>query len=461
MLVYEEPNAYDVIQKDVEAKFHEAIGKSREQIETICVVGAWHGNEIATFLNNYPNATIYAFEAHPENYAVLNSRYGQTPRVKLFNSVVSDHEGTVDFFELDMCGSGSIKKFQGDKFGHHAKIKETLSLSCTTLTQVLGDIEIDLLWVDVQGAELEVLQGVDTKRCRSMFLEIHTHDFIEAWDEEPYEGQCYKEDLEAHLTSHKIHSIGLDNENGNGQGNSFWVRTPRVLMLQPGSFGDILICAPIAKWYADEGYDVYWPIREKFAELLARFSYVTPIIIDEEVLDPNWLRSDIIKCLRVWETGDYNYVLNLADRGPHPMAQLPNENFEQAKYRLSNVPFETKHSLSWTRDRDAEWKVYDKYVGDTLGYAFVHDSASSGEVVDLPEIDLPIVRCVEGHNILDWYLVITLAQEIYVTESSIWCFCDGILEDTTDKRYLLPRSDMGDDTTVADHWSREYMGDRS
>ena len=223
-IVYPHGNAYDVIQRDVENGFHSIIGKSPEEITVICVVGAYHGTEIFRLLNNYPNSTIYAFEAYPGHFKVLHSHFGSNSRVKLFNKAVTSQVGEVEFFQLNVEGNGSILPFQGDKFGHEYKVEETLKIQSTTLEAELGHLEIDLLWVDVQGAELEVLKGTDTSKCASLFLEIHTHDFIKPWDEEPYKGQCYKEDLEDYLKFHYLYAIGLDNTTGNGQGNSFWVK---------------------------------------------------------------------------------------------------------------------------------------------------------------------------------------------------------------------------------------------
>ena len=51
-----------------------------------------------------------------------------------------------------------------------------------------------------------------------------------------------------------------------------------------GGFGDIITCAPIAKKYYDMGYVVYWPVREMFLNLIDRFDYVNPIILNENVL---------------------------------------------------------------------------------------------------------------------------------------------------------------------------------
>lgn len=224
MKIYTEPNAYDIIQRDVETGFHGIINKTPQDIKIICIVGAYYGFEISRLLHNYKNAHIYAFEAYPAHFDVLERNYKEYTRVTLFNTAVTSTVGDVEFHQLTVEGNGSILPFQGDKFGANVSIESSIRVPSTTLKEALGDIEIDLLWVDVQGAELEVLKGTDTKKCASMFLEIHTHDFIKAWDEEPYKWQCYKEDLEEYLEHHILYSIGLDNANGNGQGNSFWVK---------------------------------------------------------------------------------------------------------------------------------------------------------------------------------------------------------------------------------------------
>lgn len=224
--VYPQPNAYDVIQQNIENNFHHLINKSKEDIKCIVIVGAYHGYEISRLLRNYINCNIIAFEAVPKHFEILHRLYGHNPRVKLINKAVSNESGFIKFYELGNGGegSGSILKFQGHELGHPFIISEELNLPCCTLSEELKDQEIDMLWVDVQGAELLVFKGCDLTECKSIFCEIHTHDFIQPWDEEGYKGQCFKEDLEEYLKDFYLHSIGLDNYSGNGQGNSFWLR---------------------------------------------------------------------------------------------------------------------------------------------------------------------------------------------------------------------------------------------
>jgi UDP:flavonoid glycosyltransferase YjiC (YdhE family) len=69
---------------------------------------------------------------------------------------------------------------------------------------------------------------------------------------------------------------------------------PRALLIQPGAFGDIITCAPIAKHFHDEGMEVHWAIHEKYKEHLESITseYVTPVILPELAFpeEEDWLR---------------------------------------------------------------------------------------------------------------------------------------------------------------------------
>ena len=237
----------------------------------------------------------------------------------------------------------------------------------------------------------------------------------------------------------------------------------RVLMIQPGAMGDIFICAPIAKWYYDAGYEVVWPVRDALVSTVEALGYVTTfgIGVEDDLTPQNRMRKNVQTILAIHAEEKFDYVLNLADRGPHPVAQRPDENFEQVKYRLSNVPFEVKHALDWCRSSVKEDWIYNRFVNlpGHDRYAFVHNDTSRGssEVVELPEIDLPIVFCeeVEGYTIFDWYTVILQADEVYVTESSVFAFCDGIVDDLPSSKFLLPRSTGI--TSISSNWDKRYI----
>ena len=230
----------------------------------------------------------------------------------------------------------------------------------------------------------------------------------------------------------------------------------KCLIIQPGPYGDIILVAPIAKYYADRGYEVYWPCRQEFYDTLKKFSYVNPLLLNEDILHEDWLRSDVMK---IWpSTVDYDLVINLADRGPHPTAQMYWENFEECKYRLGQVPMAEKHKLSWTRDIDKEDELYDMVVPKDTEYAFYHNDTSDTKNIPIPvEINIPKVKCkiVEGFSIFDWYKVIVNAKEIYTVESSVHQFMDGFVKDIkTPEKYLISRG--SNNQTLAKFWNKKY-----
>lgn len=227
--VYTEDNANQIIQQEIQRNFHIHSGLEILNVRRIAVVGAYHGHEILDFLKQYPNCEILAFEPLAEPFAILQKRYSQVDRVKLFNCALSDVAGEADFYKLGNGGecSSSLLEFKGHEHGHHFFIEEVRKVPTLTLKECSKNLDIDLLWVDVQGAELKVLKGAPLNKIKSLFLEVHTHDFIKPWDEEPYKDQTYIEDLMEYLIPRKFNlkALGLNNKEGNGQGNSFWLKS--------------------------------------------------------------------------------------------------------------------------------------------------------------------------------------------------------------------------------------------
>jgi FkbM family methyltransferase len=222
MIIYDDLKGYDVISRDIENNFHKHIKKTKEEIKTIVIVGGYDCSEGQTFLDNYPNAILYVFEPVPEFFKYLYSRYGNNSRCRLFNCAISSIDGIVDFYRTSSPGSDSLfKVIENNKSGYSFKTIGSIKVVSKKLCDIIKE-EIDLLSVDVQGAELEVLQNCNLNNVNSLFLEVQMKENKE---QIVYEGQCFMDDLEKYLNPYfDIHSIGLDNELKNGTGNSFWVK---------------------------------------------------------------------------------------------------------------------------------------------------------------------------------------------------------------------------------------------
>jgi FkbM family methyltransferase len=131
-------------------------------------VGADVGQEVAQYFE-YGFEKIILIEANPECCEILLSKFGDDPRIKLFNYAICDRQGAVDF-HIHTSRSGSTEPASILPMKRFKEIVETLQ---TTKTISVPAITLDGLFekhqlpfaaynfvnIDIQGAELLALQG--------------------------------------------------------------------------------------------------------------------------------------------------------------------------------------------------------------------------------------------------------------------------------------------------------------
>ena len=245
-----------------------------------------------------------------------------------------------------------------------------------------------------------------------------------------------------------------------------------VLIIQTGGLGDLFVCAPIAKWYADKGYLVYWPVRDIYFDMMCKyFPYACNLKIDQDYISSHytrkltgdWLRDDAQYLNDLAKTWHYDLVLDLADRGSQPRERA-GETFEQAKYRLGKVPYDQKHKLVWQRDANAELKHYEDLVKGNKKYVLSHLVSSRNDRAVMPGTPYLVVEAVrvDGFYIPDLYFTALQAREIYCVESAVHQFLDGIVHELLDrniKLFLLSRPTLqsGQSYTYSEHWDKSLM----
>jgi FkbM family methyltransferase len=129
---------------------------------TIVDVGAHVGYYALLFARWVgPEGRVFAFEPEPDNYALLrrNIALNDVANILAFPKAVSDHRGTVRLF-LSSQGNDRHSIFQNPRSVVHESSRE---VSAVSLDQFLADEgwpRVDLVKMDVEGAEPVVLEGM-------------------------------------------------------------------------------------------------------------------------------------------------------------------------------------------------------------------------------------------------------------------------------------------------------------
>ncbi len=129
-------------------------------------IGAHVGNTIKEYLDNFAAASIYAFEPTPATYAELKDRYSGSGNVKCFQNALSDKNGKIMFHINQFSPTNSMlasNRHASEYWGEHLieTIRTTTVQSVTldSFCQQKNITHIDILKLDVQGAELRALTG--------------------------------------------------------------------------------------------------------------------------------------------------------------------------------------------------------------------------------------------------------------------------------------------------------------
>lgn len=128
---------------------------------TFIDVGAHIGSVLGEVARTSPGRVI-AFEAIPAKAAHLTKKF---PGVIIHNCALLDHEGEATFF-IDNARSGysSLSRHEGD-------ITE-ITVPVRRMDDLITEDDVDLIKIDVEGAELGVLRGAEQviARCRPVVL---------------------------------------------------------------------------------------------------------------------------------------------------------------------------------------------------------------------------------------------------------------------------------------------------
>jgi FkbM family methyltransferase len=154
------------------------------------------------FYQSFPNAQIYAFECNPNTINMCKENIkNYTDRITLIDGAVTDYDGEITFYPIDQYktqtswndgnpGASSIFKSNGN-YDIEKYVQYEIKTKCHRLDTImkLNNIhKVDIIWMDLQGAELLALKGL------GKYLQYVKYIHTEVSHKEIYEGQVmYKE----------------------------------------------------------------------------------------------------------------------------------------------------------------------------------------------------------------------------------------------------------------------------
>jgi FkbM family methyltransferase len=153
-------------------------------------VGANVGNMVEKYHQIFPGAKIHAFEPFDESFQRLKAKCEAFQGVTLNQLGVADKSGSRKFHANKVASTNSLLPASRDAFatkgGERFETKELVEIEITTLDRYAAEkniAQIDLLKLDVQGAEPQVLQGasglISAGAIKVIFTEIMVTHFYE------------------------------------------------------------------------------------------------------------------------------------------------------------------------------------------------------------------------------------------------------------------------------------------
>ena len=218
------PIPEESVQLDVERHLHEYLHVAANDVKQIVIVGAYEADEASRMRQVYPNAQFLCFEPNPKTYQRLAKKHEDCDWLTPRNVALSDAPGKDRFYELDMPGNGSLLEPDVENWATTVKWNDkgmtSFEVEMSTLDHEAATLPaVDLLWMDVQGAEGRVLDGggETLKRVKAIIVEV-------ALVHSPYKGAMLFPAIKARLEVLGFMCVGLGVGAWNGNGNAFFVR---------------------------------------------------------------------------------------------------------------------------------------------------------------------------------------------------------------------------------------------
>jgi FkbM family methyltransferase len=237
-------------------------------------VGAFRGSFAVDVLEMFPGSRGTLFEPSDENALAIKEDLGHDPRIELRRVALSDADGERSFtFFPDAPAIGSLLERVSP-----SPRRERRSVVATTIDRVwehAGEVDLDLIKVDTQGADLAVLKGAQRALSAQSPVLI-----VEAIFVRRYSGQSPPHELLAFAAEHGYRLAQLLNVNHTRAGELAWADFVLVHESVPAEDSE----PPFVRWDPDDVIRLRAELRAARKDLRAKRRKIQRLVRERNAL---------------------------------------------------------------------------------------------------------------------------------------------------------------------------------
>ena len=146
----------------------------RDEIKVILDLGSREGHQAIAFSKMYPKAQVFGFECNPSSLEKARHNTSHLANVTIVGMAAHAVDGRCKFYPIDTKntvspyqdgnpGASSLFLASGkyDRIEKYVQDEiEVVATRLDTWASTLGIARFDLVWMDLQGAELLALEGM-------------------------------------------------------------------------------------------------------------------------------------------------------------------------------------------------------------------------------------------------------------------------------------------------------------